>query len=183
MASLFSKAPREEAAPPPPPDPKSPEAVTTEPAAAPPPAADEPKKKKTFKEKAAKAKEKAAKKKEELKAKALEAKARALKKTRIKDPFVERIIDGCVVWSQDWKRDLWLFLKTNNAFLSTLFVHPDHPYSPPERRVGLAVTIFFALAIIFFFEGLARTRVRFDDSAPTWCARRPKMPKKQPFFL
>ena len=181
MASRFSKAPREEAAPPPPPDPKSPEAVTTEPAAAPPLPADEPKRKKSFKEKAAKAKEKAAKKKEELKAKALDAKARALKKTRIKDPFVERIIDGCVIWSQDWKRDLWLFLKTYNAFLSSVFVHPDHPYSPPERRVGLAVTIFFAVGVVFLFEGLARTRVRFDgpsrDSAPIWCARRPQMPK------
>ena len=102
---------------------------------------------------------------------------------RIEDPFVDRLFQGCAVWSQSWKHDLWLWLKTEHVLLSPFLVHPDHPYSPPERRVGLAVTIFFALAIIFFFEGLARTRVRFDDSAPTWCARRPKMPKKQPFFL
>ena len=103
----------------------------------------------------AKAKEKAAKKKEELKAKALDAKARALKKTRIKDPFVERIIDGCVIWSQDWKRDLWLFLKTENPFISTLFSHPDHPYSPAERRSGLVLANLFAIGIAFIFEANA----------------------------
>ena len=140
MASLFSKAPREEAAPPPPPDPKSPEAVTTEPAAAPPPAADEPKKKKTFKEKAAKAKEKAAKKKEELKAKALEAKARALKKTRIKDPFVERIIDGCVIWSQDWKRTL--ALPQNLQRLPLVGVRPPPPRTAAGAPRRPRVTIF-----------------------------------------
>ena len=126
-------------------------------------------------------KERAASKKKELGKAAARAKEAALKTTRIKDPFVERLFDGCVVWSQDWKRDLWLFLKTYNAFLSSVFVHPDHPYSPPERRVGLAVTIFFAVGVVFLFEGLARTRVRFDgpsrDSAPIWCARRPQMPK------
>ena len=159
-AAAAAAPPREEATPPPPPDPASPAVVVTEPepavapdpaspvVAAEPAAAGKPGRKLSFKERAAS-------KKKELGKAAARAKEAALEKTRIKDPFVERLFDGCVVWSQDWKRDLWLFLKTENPFISTLFSHPDHPYSPAERRSGLVLATLYAIGVAFLFEAKA----------------------------
>ena len=166
-AAAAAAPPREEATPPPPPDPASPAVVVTEPepavapdpaspvVAAEPAAAGKPGRKLSFKERAAS-------KKKELGKAAARAKEAALKTTRIKDPFVERLFDGCVVWSQDWKRDLWLYLKTKNPFISTLFSHPDHPYSPAERRNGLVLGLLYALGIAFLFEANVGTGVRVD---------------------
>ena len=131
------------------PDPASP-VVAAEPAAA-----GKPVRKLSFKERAAS-------KKKELGKAAARAKEAALETTRIKDPFVDRLFDGCVVWSQDWKRDLWLFLKTENPFISTLFSHPDHPYSPAEHRNGLVLGLLYALGIAFIFEANVGTGVRVD---------------------
>ena len=166
-AAAAAAPPREEATPPPPPDPASPAVVVTEPepavapdpaspvVAAEPAAAGKPGRKLSFKERAAS-------KKKELGKAAARAKEAALEKTRIKDPFVERLFDGCVVWSQDWKRDLWLYLKTKNPFISTLFSHPDHPYSPAERRNGLVLAVIFTFALAMCFEGDVGTGVQIN---------------------
>ena len=93
-----------------------------------------------------------------MKEKAAKTKAEMTAKVRIEDPFVDRLFQGCAVWSQSWKHDLWLWLKTDHVLLSSFLVHPDHPFSRKERRRGMVLTIMFALGLCFIVEALSDTR-------------------------
>ena len=62
-----------------------------------------------------------------------------------------RLLRGHVVYSRNWKSDLWLHLKNKQIFLSLFFVHEDHPFSKAERISAITVSCLLAWGLEFWF--------------------------------
>ena len=62
------------------------------------------------------------------------------------------------MWSQDWKLDLWLHMKNNHILLALFMAHPDHPFSPRERQVGLAISLIVGYGLALLFDSVCQTK-------------------------
>ena len=79
--------------------------------------------------------------------------ARAFKNTEI-GALPLRLLKGHMVYSKNWKSDLWLHLKNKQIFLSLFFVHEDHPFSRSERISAVVVSCLIAWGMEFWFCAL-----------------------------
>lgn len=67
-------------------------------------------------------------------------------------PLAESLAKGLTIYSQSFGSDLWLYLKNNHLILSLFLAHPQHPFSPMERRVCLVCSLCLGFGLTCLFN-------------------------------
>lgn len=70
--------------------------------------------------------------------------------------FVERLAVGMVIFSKDYWRDLWLYLKNNHLLLAVFLAHPKHPFSRTERLICLFCSVMIGFGLTCLFNMLTK---------------------------